>query len=67
MLHKKDKSEEFEEQAKDLLPNDDEMQYEIIFNKVMEFATRRRLDANQARMKGDLMDCKRVGPADHQH
>ena len=28
----------------------------------MEFATRRRLDASQARMKGYLMDCNRVGP-----
>ena len=62
MKHKKDKFGEFEDQARDLHPNDDENQYEVIFAKVMEFATRRRLDANQARMKGDLMDCNRVGP-----
>ena len=68
MKHKKDKFEEFEDQSRDLHPNDDEQQYELIFAKVLEFATRRRLDANQARMKEDLMDCNRVGPeADQPH
>jgi hypothetical protein len=33
----------------------------------MEFATRRRLEANQARLKGDLMDCNRVAPEQEQH
>ena len=31
----------------------------------MEFATRRRLEASNARAKSDLMDCNRVGPEDH--
>ena len=61
MNNKKDKFEEFEEQAIDQHPNDDELQFEVIFSKVMEFVTRRRLDANHSRMKGDLMDCNRVG------
>ena len=61
MKHKKDKFEECEDQARDQLPNDEEQQHEIIFANVMEFATRRRLGANQARMKGNLMDCNRVG------
>jgi hypothetical protein len=67
MKNKKDKFEEFEDQARDLHPNDDEQQYEIIFSKVLEFATRRRLEANQARMKGDLMDCNKVGAEPEQH
>ena len=64
LMNKQDKFEKFEEQAKDQAPSNEETQYEIIFNKVMEFATRRRLYANQARLKGDLMDCNQVG---HEH
>merc|ERR1711966_19866 len=61
MKNKKDKFEEFEEQAKDQHPTDDDQQFDVIFSKVLEFATRRRLEANQAGMKGDLMDCNKVG------
>jgi hypothetical protein len=61
MKNKKERFEEFEDQARDLHPNNEEQQFEIIYNKVLEFATRRRLEANQARMKGDLMDCNGVG------
>ena len=67
MKNKKDKFEEFEDQARDQFANDEENQFEMIFSKVMEFATRRRLEANQARMKGDLMDCNRVGAEPEQH
>ena len=69
MKHKKDQFEEFEDQARDQYANDEENQFEIVFSKVIEFATRRRLEASQARMKGDLMDCNRVGaePEHHQH
>merc|ERR1711966_323953 len=67
MKNKKDKFEEFEDQARDAHPNDEKQQFETIFTKVLEFATRRRLEANQARMKGDLMDRNRVGAEPEQH
>jgi 3-methyladenine DNA glycosylase AlkC len=67
MKNKKDKFEEFEDQARDQFPNDEETQFDLVFSKVMEFATRRRLEANQARLKGDLMDCNRVAPEQEQH
>jgi hypothetical protein len=67
MKNKKDKFEEFEDQARDQFSNDEERQFDAIFSKVMEFATRRRLEANQARLKGDLMDCNRVGAEPEQH
>ncbi len=67
MKNKKDKFEEFEDQARDQYSNEEERQFDAIFSKVMEFATRRRLEANQARLKGDLMDCNRVGAEPEQH
>ena len=66
MMNKKDKFEEFEDQAEDQHPNHEESQYDAVLNKVMGFATRRRLDANQGRLRG-LMDCNEVTEDQYNH
>ena len=65
-MNNKIKFEGVEEQARYLPPNDDDLQYEFIFNKFMEFTTRRRLDASNARARGDLMDCSQVAQEEFQ-
>ena len=59
MENKKDKFEEFEEDAKKI-SEDEEERFEYLLKRVLEYATKRRKEAEFKRTKGDPMDIGEV-------